>query len=401
MKEKSFYHPELDALRFWAFLQVFYFHVGSRFIAGNGVLSHHGWLSGVLSGLVQGGSLGVDLFFCLSSFLITSLLLRECDVAGTLDVRQFWIRRILRIWPLYFVFLAAVVFVLPHVPGLGNQLSAGYTWAFALFCGNWACVFGGLPASVAAPLWSVSVEEQFYVLWPLLLFIFTPRRLVPLAVTGWIVASLTRIILVGTHAIHSDNPVIWMNTLTRLDPIAIGAIGAVVIRKWKWNPTLRMRLILGAAGLLLPPVMVMVMGFDGAINGSGSLVFYPVTAMACACLVGAVYREDRPPVPQWAVYLGRISYGLYVFHMLAIVVANQIPSIGGAGLAPKILNALVFVAATFALTVCLAALSYRFLEQPFLRLKSKFTVIRSGPVQPDQPAPGGFAPVPSIALPEV
>ena len=377
MKNKSsFYHPELDVLRLVAFLQVFYFHVGKRYIQGNGMLLHHGLTSRYIPAFIQAGSTGVDLFFCLSSFLITALLLRECDLNGTLDIKQFWMRRILRIWPLYFSFLAVAVFILPHFDGLGESLSHGYVSAFALFCGNWACVFHGVPLSAATPLWSVPVEEQFYVLWPLLLFTFKPKRLVFLAIGGLVIASLTRLVLVLTGA-DSHYEVVWMNTLTRLDPIAIGALCAVAARKWPWRPTLRTRAMLGVFGLLVPALMICVMGFESI--GRWILVVYPLVGVCCVCLLGAIYRDEPVRMPSFAVYLGRISYGLYVFHVLAIAIANKVPMISGQQAAIKIANAAIFVTATSVLTLAMAALSYRYLEQWFLKLKSKFSIIQSSP----------------------
>ncbi|TLZ12456.1 MAG: acyltransferase [Gammaproteobacteria bacterium] len=99
-------------------------------------------------------------FFTLSSFLITTLLLRESSVCGALDVTAFYLRRVLRILPLYFGFLlAATTLARSLVPD--ENLPLKYVVAFALLCGNWACVLWGYPHSVASPLWSVSIEEQF------------------------------------------------------------------------------------------------------------------------------------------------------------------------------------------------------------------------------------------------
>ncbi len=121
-------------------------------------------LANVLAGIGATGAFGVSLFFVLSSYLITELLLREKDLIGTLDVRSFYIRRILRIWPLYFAFLALAVILQWIVPGQHVTLRAGM-W-FSLLAGNWFIVFHGFPSSVIFPLWSVSIEEQFYITWP-------------------------------------------------------------------------------------------------------------------------------------------------------------------------------------------------------------------------------------------
>ena len=119
----------------------------------------------VIVAFAAGGSWGVDLFFALSSFLITTILLRERQQVGDVDVASFYLRRVLRIWPLYFTLLLVVLpLVRPVSPADG--MSGKYLVAFLLFVGNWACVWWGYPPAIAGQLWSVSIEEQFYLSWP-------------------------------------------------------------------------------------------------------------------------------------------------------------------------------------------------------------------------------------------
>src|SRR5262249_1274037 len=122
----------------------------------------------IVARLVGGGRVGLDLFFVLSSYLITSILLRERSVHGEFRTGAFYARRALRIWPLYFATIGfcycVLRFALP-----GEILPLKYVVAFAFFSGNWAMIAWGVPHSGAAVLWSVSIEEQFYLLWPLAL----------------------------------------------------------------------------------------------------------------------------------------------------------------------------------------------------------------------------------------
>jgi peptidoglycan/LPS O-acetylase OafA/YrhL len=121
------------------------------------------WAARILGSVAYAGSYGVDLFFVLSAYLITELLIREKDENGVLDMKSFYKRRILRIWPLYYFFvpLAAVVpFCNPQ-----HQFTLRYVLPFLCLAGNWSMVAFGWPESVAVPLWSVSVEEHFYLLW--------------------------------------------------------------------------------------------------------------------------------------------------------------------------------------------------------------------------------------------
>jgi len=202
---RRFYHPELDVLRFAAFLTVFISHA---FPQRPDFYVAHGFSSPVASlaaGVVHSGQFGVSLFFLLSSFLITTLLLREQAATGRLDLWSFYIRRTLRIWPLYFFFLALGFWVLPAWgwPRIPNIHKA----SFSLFLGNWSIVLfqrGWHPAfptnTAISLLWSVSVEEQFYVSWALALMLFGGDRLRKMAFVLLATATFTRLILLPHHA---------------------------------------------------------------------------------------------------------------------------------------------------------------------------------------------------------
>ncbi len=174
-----------------------------------------------------GGAFGVDLFFALSSFLITTLLLRERDAGGTVDVTAFYMRRILRIWPLYFVFLLVVAPLMSYVLADEN-MPLKYTAAFLLLAGNWACVLWGYPRT-ALPGRSGRCRWRSSFIWcgrgscgGL------ARDLVVVALVMLALSFAVRVYLVMDGAVH---PQIWCNTLARLDPIACGAILAVIVKR--------------------------------------------------------------------------------------------------------------------------------------------------------------------------
>jgi len=359
-RAQRFYHPELDALRFFAFLLVYISHA----LPAPGV-----WvllprpLSDIFIGLSKGGESGVDLFFALSSWLITALLIREHREFGAIDVKAFYIRRILRIWPLYYTFL--LVFrplVAPLFPS--ERMPAIFVAAFALLMGNWACAVAGFPLSFAGPLWSVSIEEQFYIVWPMLL-----RRwlhVLPRIAVGLIAVSfVTRGIMV---ALHAKEWTIWSSTLSRLDPIAAGALVAFLCKGEALPFTRRVRLALMLGGVAI----FIAIGRFGSDEGPLALVCYPMATVASVLIiVGALtpLGGKHSPLLGKLAYLGQISYGLYVFHVAMLQLA------GIYGLHP-LLQALFGLAGTIAV----AALSYHFLESPFLRLKDRFTRVRSRPV---------------------
>lgn len=351
-----FYIPQLDGLRFCAFLGVFISHV--TYAVGELPTGRVRWYHAEWWGqsALLAGALGVVLFFALSSYLITSLLVREWDTTGRIDVPAFWMRRILRIWPLYFGFLLVYV----AIGGLTVPVFA----ALSIFAGNWAEIVWRVDTGLAHPLWSVSVEEQFYLTWPLLLAAL-PRRFLRHAAIGLVVTGVA--VRYALFANGASITSVWLNTFSHLDAIGIGALIAL-------GPQIHLapavRAALGGASAFALVACAGVAWFEfvqsSAIYpraGAATLTLLGV-AVACgglllASLAGSTWLS-RPGI----AYLGRISYGLYVFHSTAVWLVGdwwwvyRLP-------------------AAFALTVAFAAVSYRFFERPFLRMKARFTYVRS------------------------
>ena len=367
--DQTFYHPELDVLRFFAFLAVFIHHALPRdasLYIRNGFPA---FATDLVLAAKEAGAYGVDLFFALSAYLITELLLREHAKRGTFSVSAFYIRRALRIWPLYFTFLALTVFIVPSIFS-DERFGPMYIVSFGLFFGNWVCAAYGLPFSVASPLWSISVEEQFYIAWPLLLLLFGVNRIKQLAIVLLAIALSTRILLAAYGAEH---PAVWANTFARLDPIALGAILAFVLggRAPRINGAFRL-LMIGAA---LASFLLVAKYLEQ--DGPTSIATYSVTALASVLLLIAVLQKDarllRFPPFTWLVYLGRISYGLYVFHLLSIALVGQLLFIPLLGIQ---VNFEIRLLLSLLLTVLFAVVSYTLLEQPFLKLKERFSINR-------------------------
>jgi peptidoglycan/LPS O-acetylase OafA/YrhL len=369
-----FYRPELDMLRFFAFFGVFFYHI-AMFPAAFFAKHHLPASLGVLENSVaEAGAFGVDLFFALSAYLITELLQREKEQRGDVDVPAFYTRRILRIWPLYFAFIALVALV----PALNPRhvLGLRYIIPFFLLVGNWACVVFGFPAqSIAAPLWSVCIEEQFYLLWPPVVRHLTRRNILYSAIGMLALANVARVAAV---LLHAQYPKIWCNTLTRLDPIALGIIVAVVLGDVapSFHPAARV-------GLLACGVSSLVLVGWGAdltrlapLRWQATMLGYPVVAIGCTLILLAVLGSRWRWTGSGSLrYLGKISYGLYVYHMLGIWIADRLLT-GGSSL---LRGGARFVLA-LGLTILLSAISYQFLEAPFLRLKRQFTYVPSRPI---------------------
>lgn len=361
---KSFYVPELDSLRFLAFLGVFAFHTRFRYAGlspalGNMILTIDG-----------AGAFGVDLFFVLSAYLITNLLLREKRTTGSLNVSAFYLRRILRIWPLYFFFLgiASLLPLLDAAQHLGWKYLAGYS----LLTGNWVTILFGVPSSVANPLWSISMEEQFYLCWPALVKRLSIRGLGLAAIVMLITSNLTRLLVFVL--IHPRNESIWFNTFTRLDPIALGILLALLLRAKGIGLGGFGRMLLLCVSLMALLAVSRYADLTGNLRPASvvGLVGYPIVALGCSGIFLAMLGVKAHIVRNAAlIYLGKISYGLYVYHALGIWIAERLfGSVhGAAGLA-----------AALCFTIVLASVSYHFLELPFLRWKKRFTQVPSRPI---------------------
>jgi peptidoglycan/LPS O-acetylase OafA/YrhL len=322
------------------------------------------------------GAFGVDLFFALSAYLITILLIREEGVRGRIDVRAFYVRRILRIWPLYFFFIA----VAAVVPAWVNtqHLSWHYVLGYLLLAGNWVYVWKGLPHSIANPLWSVSIEEQFYLAWPLALRRLSRRQLVQAVVCLLLLANLVRGYVVFSHGLGAA---IEYNTFARLDAIALGILVAYFLGSGIPKLTLFGRIALAIASLV---VWFLVAGFT-SLNAQtevvpvlGTLLGRPLVAMAATgllvAMIGAPGAGARVLTHPGLTYLGRISYGLYVYHAAGLLAAGLLFRTN------SVKAYALYATSGFALTVLFSSVSYRLLESPFLRMKERFAVVRSRPV---------------------
>jgi peptidoglycan/LPS O-acetylase OafA/YrhL len=365
-KLPRYHRPELDVLRFFAFFMVFLSHVVPGDMAFFAQAHIPSTVADFIISMSAGGAFGVDLFFTLSSFLITTLLLHEKEAYGGINVTSFYVRRMLRIWPLYFVFLLIIAPTVQYIVP-DESMSLKYIVAFSLMAGNWACVFWGYPHSASAPLWSVSIEEQFYLSWPLVM----RRRvnhLVIVALALLLVSTITRAYLISHRAIH---PQVWCNSLARLDPFACGALLAVYAQRKSIALSPQVRIIL----LCFAFATLTAVGHYEDFSGAKSLITYPAVTAACIAVIlsalGMQMTSGTPLVRAFA-YLGRISYGLYVFHSMFI-------EIMGVPLEHEPLARLSRTVAALIVTVATAAGSYHFLEKPFLQWKEQFARIKSRP----------------------
>jgi peptidoglycan/LPS O-acetylase OafA/YrhL len=347
--KNRYYRPDLDVIRFIAFLAVFCHHTFQDNPAHKS-----------LQPVVMACGFGLSLFFTLSAYLITTLLLRERDKTQTVDLGRFYKRRMLRIWPLYFVALSGYMYLQHHQAGLGRT-GVWYLAAFFML-GN----LPGLTVGVGEHLWSISVEEQFYVVWPGLMKRLSIRQLVYCAL-GLVV--LSNCVLAYYGLVHANTwNTVWWSSFVQMETFAAGIL--LALRDYVRPPTARswpVRIVglIAVFGTWVAAVVVFhIKGVDLPARGPVSLcIGFALVAASCAGMIDLMYGTRR--WPKSLLYLGKISYGLYVFHILGLMYQGRHWHGALAALTTKIV---------------LASLSYKFLESPFLRLKEKYEVVLSRPV---------------------
>ena len=361
--------PALDGLRGVAVLAVLVFHLAH--IDGEG-----GQLERVLLGATRAGWAGVDLFFVLSGFLITGILLDARGGEGYF--RTFFARRVLRIFPLHYAYLAVLFLVLPLLlpafdRGPGHP---GWLWSYlgnVLFARE-----GGFHASPwAAHFWSLAVEEQFYLAWPLVVWLLPPRRLA-VACLGIVAGAFA--LRFAIHHTSYNATAAYVLTPARMDALALGALVAVAARVPGWWSVARR----AAPGVLAASVAAVAAVWirQGALFGGDPVAqvwaFGPLAAGFAAILVLAVDGRSvgisRPLASPALRTFGKYSYGLYVLHypiFLGLEAAGLSAGLLAGLSGSRLLGITGFTAIAGAATFGAALLSWHLLEKPFLRLKDR------------------------------
>jgi peptidoglycan/LPS O-acetylase OafA/YrhL len=346
--------PGLDGVRGLGVLLVVGLHLG--FI-----------LSPRKGGLLTGGWVGVDVFFVLSGFLITSLLLDERAKTRGIAFGAFYIRRACRLLPALAALLAAHV-VYAMVKGLPMRIEAKAVLAIAAYASNWAQAFGFAMPKGLVHTWTLSVEEQFYFVWPTALLVLVKtarsRRTIVAVLVAAIAASAS--IRVWIWVFGSGFPAAYMRTDARADGLLIGALFAFL---WRWQ-VLPRRLVNAAASAALVGIGVIAVFWS---NQSPTLFYggFTVAAVAAAMIIVAVADGDWRPSAVFETRplraVGRVSYGLYLWHILVLyIIAPEIPDW------PPVAKATLIAAVSAAMTYA----SWQIVEKPFLRLKERWSQAR-------------------------
>lgn len=355
------HYPALDGLRAIAVLLVLYNHAPI-------LLGHGDERDGAFWHGSKGAWIGVDLFFVLSGFLITTILLHA---RGKLHAfRRFWIRRALRIFPLAYAYLGVLALVGWLLPGFTSPRDQdSFAWA-SVYLLNFQIAENGWGAPEFGLLWSLAVEEHFYLLWPLCVLRTSRRTVLATLVAVVGLTPVVRLLLLD----RIGQVGVYVTTWCRWDTLAFGALLAIAwdSPRREWVRRFGAWLALPATAFVVWVVATPVPAVHAEADRLFPIVGYTVLAVAftawCALALDPPRAIARVLGHRALTHIGRISYGLYVWHVLT---AHLTPRICKHLPVPP--NLTVYVVVWLVVLFATASISYRFFEAPLLRLKDRLT----------------------------
>lgn len=317
--------------------------------------------------VIHNFSFGVDIFFIISGFLITYLLLVEKERSGKVDVIKFYIRRAFRIWPLYFF----MILLAPLLTYFLNEQDPTYIYHF-FFLGNFDLIEHGTKSVATNHLWSICIEEHFYLVCPLLIGLIPLKKLPQVLLFIIFISILFRgfgLIYTSDYGMAS-----YVHTLSRIDILALGSLFGYLFyhKRIAFNNSLPVRLIIYTIFILV----FLNISYNESGNFLADTMKKYIFAIPVAYWMGNfLFNPDAvllSPKPIMTNLFGKVSYGIYMFNPVIIFVLISLFE------KYTYQNYFVFLGLVHVSLAITTYLSYRFIELPFLALKEKYAVIKSG-----------------------
>jgi peptidoglycan/LPS O-acetylase OafA/YrhL len=349
---------------------VFFFH---SFTSNNKEVLTSNTYRTIKQGFFVNGNLGVNFFFVLSGFLISYFLIIEKNTTSRINILHFWFRRILRIWPLYFFCVIFGFFIFPFLKSYLGQSpeETAHLINYLTFTSNFDFIANGRPdASILGVLWSVSIEEQFYLVWPILLSFIPVKHY-------WILFSTLILISLGYRIYHNDYYHNEFHTLSCMNDLVIGSFGAWLIIHFKSIEQFFLRS--GRLIQIVPYVLFIIYFFSKDELLISNKNFIPIERIFSAFImlwiicdqainINGIFRLSRF---KFLSKSGKYTYGMYCLHFLAILIVITVTK---SIFHQDDLITVLLVEPLFSLvlTFFISVLSYRYFEQYFLKAKTKF-----------------------------
>lgn len=371
-KKNKIFFPNLDGLRFFSFFIVFLTHALST---DDSKIMQLGWYKHIKQRMFSDGELGVSFFFVLSGFLISYLLIKEKEFTHKINVRAFYIRRILRIWPLYYFVLLFGFLIFPILKAHFGQVP--HETSDPLLCftflNNFDRIYNGdSDASVITIMWSVAIEEQFYLVWPVLFYLVAPKNYRYIFIAVMLVSTLFRALFI--HKTKID-----YHTLGVISDMAIGGLGAyLILNNPKFYSAIKSLPKNGIFILYITVVVLIV--FKQEIFATDIMQVLKRLVMASIFIMVILEQNFADnslfKVGNWKTIsrLGKYTYGLYCLHGIAVLATITILKKLSLLSSSWHIWILQLPIALF-LSILISWFSYTYFETWFLRIKSKFAYI--------------------------
>ncbi len=361
---KHKYYPQLNALRGIGIILVFLYHAYKPKFGT-------GFFMEFAAFCYENIYLSMDMFFALSAFIITHLALNEIQRNGNFSLKLFMVRRVLRIWPIYFIILAISYFAI-------NKIAFHYSIPITLPPASWYVLFVSnfyLEGHVffLRQLWTISVEEQFYIVWGICLLVMHKKIRIPIVIFGTIGVAFS-----FYSAFGSSN--VYYHTLTYAFDLMCGAYFAYLIHKkakiinYISSPSILKSL---ALYLFLPVFFISYYFLSILVTGIPNNILDEVMRLIfivhqCVIFVDQMFNENsffNLSKRKFLIYVGKIAYGVYCFHGLIITAGFLFISKQNIQI-----NPVLFTLIMFGITLLVGSISYKFIEKPILNLKKKLPI---------------------------
>jgi peptidoglycan/LPS O-acetylase OafA/YrhL len=370
-KQEKLFFPNLDGLRFLSFFLVFLSH---SFAVDSPAIKEMFWYKFIKVRMFSDGDIGVSFFFVLSGFLITYLLIKEKELIGKINVKSFYIRRALRIWPLYYFIMLFGFFAFPILKQMLGQIPnevANPLYCFT-FLNNFDSIKHVPDASTIAVMWSVAIEEQFYLIWPVL-FYFSPKKYYLHVIIAVIILSN----LFRAFNIHETK--IDVHTFGVITDMAVGGLFAYACYfNEKFLEAIKQMPKWFIAVLYLLTILFIVFKQELFANDVMQVLKRLIMGTTFALIIveqnfsnNSLFKMGSfKTISNW----GKYTYGLYCLHPIAVLISVTL-------LRKFSLNQytwefwLLELPISFILSIIFSWVSYTYFESWFLKLKEKFAYI--------------------------